>query len=220
MNGARETEPKLSLKYLLREPVVQTGNPPVIIFLHGYGSNESDLFGLSAVVPPEFLVVSARAPIVLGAGQYAWYPLDWSTGAPVGDPKEAETARFVVKKFIDEVVRVFSADTTRIYLLGFSQGAVMSYSVVLTNPNLAKGVVALSGRILDEVMQLPPPKALKTSVFVGHGTQDQVLPIHHARTAKKYLEAIGIMPEYHEYLVAHGISPQEQQDIGAWLLSV
>ena len=219
MNGSIEKQPTLSLAYMLREPIVQSPTPPVIIFFHGYGSNEGDLFGLSALVPPEFLVISARAPIVLGAGQYAWYPIDWSSGTPVGDPNDAAVARLAVMKFIDEVVHAFSADTTRLYLLGFSQGSVMSYAVSLTNPTLAKGVIALSGRILDETMQLDPSAKLGTRFFVGHGTQDQVLPIHHARTAKKYLETRGASTEYHEYLMAHGISAEEQHDIRAWLTS-
>jgi len=64
---------KLSLEYKIREPKIPTDNPPLLILLHGYGSNEDDLFSFAPELPEEFLIISARAPLTLGVDSYAWY---------------------------------------------------------------------------------------------------------------------------------------------------
>ncbi len=216
------TAPTLSLAYRLRMPTAGAGKSPLIIFLHGYGSNEADLFAFANIISPEFLVLSARAPILLGTAQYAWYPLDWSSGAPVGDAHATEAARLIVKKFIDEVIHTFAVDTSQIFLLGFSQGAIMGCAVSLTSPRLLRGVIALSGRVLDETKRAVQvsPALLETSYFIGHGTQDQVLPVLHAREAKKYLESLGVPLEYHEYVTPHGVPSEEVAHVRAWLLGI
>lgn len=209
----------LSLRYLLRAPTEDYAHPPVIIMLHGYGSNEADLLGLADDIPTEFLVISARAPLVLTHGQYAWFSLDYSRGVPVGDKQEAEAGRLLIKRFIDEVIEKFHADPLRVYLLGFSQGAMLSLSVALTFPPLVSGVVALSGRVLKEVKPLVcvTPELKKLKIFLGHGTEDTVLPIRFAHDARGYLEELGVDLAYHEYAIAHSISREEQADVTEWL---
>ncbi len=211
--------PHLSLEYVLRRPAVDTKEPPVLILLHGYGSNESDLFGLSTTLPPSLLVISARAPYVLSESQYAWFSLDFSTGKPVGDSKEAEQSRLQLKKFVDEVAETFMVDRTQIFLAGFSQGAIMSGSVALTFPSLVKGIAMLSGRILPEIKsQVGDKSALKDlHVFLAHGTDDTVLSIRHARDAREYLEEQGVDLEYAEYPIAHAISDEETRALVMWL---
>lgn len=217
-----ENAPILSLKYLIRYPIAKSTKSPVLLMLHGYGSNEADLFSLSEDIPPEFLVISVRAPLTLGVGQYAWYPLEWSSGVPVGDRRASEAARLTIKKFIDEVFLTFDIDTAQLFLLGFSQGAIMSFSVALTFPTIAKGVIALSGRVLDETMSIveKSPTPPLTHFFIGHGIQDQVLPILHARRAKEFLLSQNAPLEYHEYPAPHGITQREESDVHAWIRSL
>jgi hypothetical protein len=59
---AKASDTSLVLHYLVREPVVKTAETPVLILLHGVGSNEQDLFSLANRLPDDFLVISARAP--------------------------------------------------------------------------------------------------------------------------------------------------------------
>ena len=66
-----DSETKMALHYLVREPKEKTEHPPLLLLLHGYGSNEHDLVDLADAVPPEFLVLSVRAPRVLGTGSFA-----------------------------------------------------------------------------------------------------------------------------------------------------
>nr|MBA2732595.1 phospholipase [Acidobacteriota bacterium] len=70
--------PKLSLTHLVRRPVeTASSSPPLLLLLHGIGSNEEDLLGLAPYVDERFLVVSARAPIVMGPASYGWFNIEF-----------------------------------------------------------------------------------------------------------------------------------------------
>jgi phospholipase/carboxylesterase len=216
------TKIKLSLEYLLRHPKSPSEKSPVIFFFHGYGSNEEDLFDLARDIPDEFFVISARAPIELGAGQYAWFPVDWTSGTPKGKVEDAEAVLPVMKQFVDECCDIFRIDSSRVFLLGFSQGAMTSAMLALSLPKLARGVVALSGRLFPKTQEetLRSPERESLHFFMGHGTGDGVIPVHYAHEQKECLTALGVPLEYHEYPMAHGISKEEYQDILAWLRRV
>lgn len=215
------TNGKLSLQYLVRQPKEESAHPPLLLLLHGYGSNEADLTSLADELPPEFLVLSVRAPRILAKGSYAWFDIDFSSGTPVNDKEQAEESRLILKEFIDGVAKDFSVDAARIYMLGFSQGAIMSYSIALTFPGLIRGVAALSGRILKEIRSGVTNKGNEElKIFIGHGTEDTVLRIDFAREAKTYLESIGITPEYHEYGVGHSIVRSETTDLARWFAKI
>jgi phospholipase/carboxylesterase len=205
------------LQYLVREPKVKSAKKKAIILLHGVGSNEADLFSLASQLPDEFLVLSPRGQFTPGAGRYAWYHVDFSTGKPIFNAQQEASSREVIKKFVGQVKQKYEVD--EIYLGGFSQGAIMSYSVGLMNPKEVQGIISLSGRLLavmrplitknDEVQQL--------KVFVAHGIQDNTLPVHYATEAKLYLENLGVQLSYHEYDMGHQINGAVLKDLVTWL---
>ena len=47
----------MDLSYLVREPQNITPETPLLILLHGYGSNEEDLFAFVPTLPEDWLVV-------------------------------------------------------------------------------------------------------------------------------------------------------------------
>ena len=67
----------MSLHYIVREPKQATENPPLLILLHGYGSNEQDLFSFAEELPDNLLIVSAQAPHSMEFGAYAWYAINF-----------------------------------------------------------------------------------------------------------------------------------------------
>jgi phospholipase/carboxylesterase len=83
----------LVLQYLVREPEVKSANNKAIILLHGVGSNESDLFSLANQLPQDFFIISPRGQFTLGAGKYAWYNVDFSTGKPVYNAEQEASSR-------------------------------------------------------------------------------------------------------------------------------
>ncbi|TNE80285.1 MAG: esterase [Bacteroidetes bacterium] len=215
------TANKPSLEYLYREPKVTVEQPPLLILLHGVGSNEKDLFSLAPHLPDSFLIVSARGPITLGANSYAWYQVDFSTGKPVYDPAQEKASRAKILSFIDELKPHHKFDSSRVYFAGFSQGAIMSYSLGLTHPEKIKAIGVMSGRLLEEVKpEIAKEKAKSLKVFISHGTRDGVLPIHYANQAQTYLKELGITPVFKQYNEGHGINAAMLQDLVAWLKEV
>lgn len=208
-----------NLKYLVREPKTASENPPLLLLLHGVGSNEEDLFSFADQLPGEYLVVSARAPVTLGPSSFGWYQVDFSTGKPVFNTEQEKQSRATLISFIEELVRTRQVDPERVLLCGFSQGAIMSYSVALTRPDLVSGFAAMSGRLLEEVKPLvkSSPQLARLRVFISHGTQDNVLPVSGANEAKAYLTSLGITPEMKTYTAGHTINPTMLADLVFWL---
>ena len=210
---------ELSLYHLVREPKVKLDKNPLLLLLHGYGSNEEDLFGFAAQLPDEYLVISARAPYSLPPYGNAWYAIDFDADMnKFTDNVQAAESRDLIAKFIDEVVEAYPVNADNITLLGFSQGTILSYSVALTYPEKVSRVIALSGYLnMDIIENINSRDISKLRFFISHGTQDQVIPVEWARKAPEYLKAKNIPVEYHEYPVGHGVAPQNFYDLVAWL---
>lgn len=209
---------KPSLTYLVREPKVSVDKPPLLILLHGVGSNEKDLFSFAPHLPDKFLVISARAPIVLGPSSFAWYQVDFSSGTPVYNLAQEQNSREVILTFMDELKHDHSFDENEVYLVGFSQGAIMSYSVALSHREKVKGIGILSGRLLEEVKQIINKDQLNTlNVFISHGIQDPVLPIAYAEDAASYLKSLGVKVNFKKYNEGHGINHEMLSDLVHWL---
>ena len=210
---------ELILKYKVRLPQAELSHPPLLILLHGVGSNEDDLFKFADHLPAGLIVVSARAPYTLDQNRYAWYQVDFSSGKPVINAEQAEKSLAVLKLFINQLAERYQADPARVYLAGFSQGAIMSYSAAFTYPEKLAGIAAFSGRILDEVkpsFQLSP--ALKNlEIFISHGIHDPMLPVNYAREAKELIEGYQLHLSYHEYENGHTIDAAVYTDFLGWL---
>jgi phospholipase/carboxylesterase len=207
-----------SLIYLVREPKIKTDKPPLLILLHGAGGNEQEMFSLASHMPDEYLVVSARGPIVFGARSFAWYHVDLSSGKPVINSAEEKKSRTIILDFIEALKLYHAFDDTKVYLCGFSQGAIMSYSVGFTHPDKVKGIIALSGRLLEEVKPLMEvSKLTDMKIFIGHGTNDNVLSVYYARDCARYLRQAGIGFTLKEYPEGHRINAATVADIAVWL---
>lgn len=212
-------EPNASLHYLVREPKVKSAKPPLLLLLHGYGSNEEDLFSLAEFFGDKYLVVSARAPYKISEGSYKWYDLNLENGARSINPQQAEQSRQVILTFLTELKAKHDYDPKQVILCGFSQGAIMSYSVGLSNPHKVQGIIALSGRLLEETKPLLAKASLLKDfkALVVHGRQDNVLPVQNGRDAKAFLEKHQINTTYHEFDMAHTITNEVMAKVVEWL---
>jgi phospholipase/carboxylesterase len=199
--------------------VAQTTPAPVLLLLHGFGSNEHDLMGLAPYLDGRFHIVSARATYDIGFG-YAWYYLYGVPGYLQHDDASRARSLEMLKKFIRELPERVGVQADKIYLLGFSQGAVMSLNVALTAPDLVAGVIAISGYLDDQVEPLVVPETLEEKHFlVMHGTQDDLIPVKGGRAVRDYLQSTPASIAYHEYPVGHTIHPDALEVIREWLAS-
>jgi phospholipase/carboxylesterase len=213
----------LSLTHLVREPRAQSEDaPPLLLLLHGIGSNEADLFGLTPYIDERFLVVSARAPVVLGPGSYGWFRIDFTPEGMTADIEQAKRSLELLHGFIGELTEAYSTDERRTYLAGFSQGAMMSLALMLTRPERVAGVAAMSGRLPAQVLNSVHDREALAGlpVIITHGIYDPVLPVAGARAARKYLEALPVELTYREYPMGHEVSAESLRDVSAWLAGV
>src|SRR5258708_18018051 len=125
-----------SLGTLGRQTLVETSTPPLLLLLHGVGSNEHDLFALAPFLDERFLIISVRAPNTQAPGSYAWFEVDFTPQGPVINPAQAEASRKALIAFLAQPLPTHNADPKQVYLMRFSQGAIMSASVALTRPDL------------------------------------------------------------------------------------
>ncbi len=184
---------------------------PLLVLLHGYGSHEGDLFGMSPGLPLEPVVASLRAPIAESGG-YAW----WSrgTGSPSGDPARdaVDAAAAAVIAWLNTLAN------PSVTLLGFSQGAAMALQLNRVAPGRFASTVALSGFVASgghpgdaELERLRPP------VFWGRGADDAMIPASAIERTAAWLPTHADASIHVYENLAHSISSQELADVSAFL---
>lgn len=214
------TSKKVSLTHLVRQPQQESsGKPPLLVLLHGLGSNEYDLFSMAPVLDDRFLIVSARAPITMMPGMHAWFNIEFTPQRMIPDLNQAEESRKLLLNFIDELIEAYNVDPRCVYLMGFSQGAMMSLSVALTHPEKVTGIAAMSGRLPAQVLakMASLEELSKLTVIVTHGLYDPLIPIENGRHCRDELKKLPLDLTYHEYPMEHQVIEETLRDISRWL---
>ena len=188
--------------------------------LHGYGSDENDLFSFSSELPKELFIISVRAPYTMFPYGNAWYTIHFDAEENKwNDTEQAIQSRDLISKFIDEACVNYPVDKNNVTLLGFSQGTILSYAVALTYPEKVKNIVALSGYISEDVLpeNLESMDYSRLNIYCSHGSLDQVIPVEWARKTPKFLKTLNINYTYSEFPVGHGVAPQNFYEFRKWL---
>jgi phospholipase/carboxylesterase len=208
--------------YLVRPPKLIVDKNPLLLLLHGYGSNEADLFSFAAELPDEYYVISLQAPHDMLYGSYAWYSINFDADASkFSDLGQARTSRDLVISTLDYLQKKYPIDAQAVTLIGFSQGAILSYALALSYPDRIQRVAALSGYLNTEIAasNFEENNFASLQIFASHGTVDQVIPVEWARKAPASLTALGIAIDFSEYPIGHGVSPQNFYDLRQWLVA-
>jgi phospholipase/carboxylesterase len=207
-----------SIKTIERKPRVSGDSPPPLaLLLHGYGSHERDLFDFADQLDPRLHVVSARAPLSLPWGGYAWYHLGGAPGRLLPDAATRTAAVELLERFVAGLPANVGADPARVYLLGFSQGAIMSLALAARRRELLAGVVAISGYLDPDTLPVPAPSFAGLPILQLHGSHDDVIPVVAAHMTRDALQGTEARHEYHEYAIGHGIHPAGLGQIQRWL---
>jgi len=208
------------LLYHICRPSILKENAPALIMLHGYGSDENDLFSFASELTDELFIISIRAPYALQPFGNAWYAINFDAEqGKWSDNEQAKQSRDSIAHFIDEVIEAYPIDKNNVNLLGFSQGTILSYAVALSYPEKVNNVVALSGYInLDIITEGFQNNDLSDlSFYCSHGSVDQVIPVDWARKTPDVLRALNIEYVYEEFPVGHGVAPQNFYALKDWL---
>jgi phospholipase/carboxylesterase len=190
--------------------------PPLLIFLHGRGADEDDLFALAPSIDSRIAVASVRAPLPTDEGGYTWSD-SRTPGRYIGESLRTSLTWFQV--WLDSLARV-RPEPQDVYLLGFSAGMAMASALVLDEPARYAGAIFLSGTLpFDTDVPMTKNRLAGVPVFYGHGSFDRVIPSDLVTRSAKYLrERSGAKVETHTYPIAHEISDAEVRDINAWLV--
>lgn len=190
-------------------PAASGKTDSLVILSHGYGSDGNDLIGLAPywqkILPnTAFVAPNAPEPCPGNPLGYQWFPI--SRLDPHEIARGIEGAAPVLAGFIAEQLAKHALDATRLVLVGFSQGTMMSLHVGLRLGRPLAGILGYSG-----MMAAPPPAALPDAppVMMVHGDSDDMLPQAQMHQAVRMLGQAGISAQWHvSHGVGHGIDPE------------
>jgi len=212
----------LPLKNLFKPSENKDQNNPSVFFLHGFGSNMEDLFGLSPYFPKNWNCISLQASIPLQFNGWAWAEIDFENILKVQNPAQIKHHKKKIVDSIDLSIQELNLDPTQIFILGFSQGAALSLYTGLTDPKKYKGIIALSGCIsLKEFEHEIDHEYIKNlNIFMGNGKQDKIITLPLAHKTRDDLSKLEVKLNYKEYDVEHTISNDCLNDFLIWINKV
>ncbi len=201
-----------------------------VIVMHGLGASPTDFLSfvssmdLSAVGPVRWVFPAAPIqPVTVNGGMEmpSWYDIRGMDIVSRQDEAGLRASAAAVQAVIEREIAL-GVPASRIVLGGFSQGGVMALLVGVRAPQRLAGLLDMSG-----YLALAPATAAERSeanrdvpIFMGHGRQDGVVPIAAGTASRDTLLGLGYAVEWHDYPIQHGVSPEEERDIEAWLVKV
>lgn len=203
----------LSFDYLFREN--RSERARLLLLLHGYGSDEADLFSFGAQLPGRYFVVSLRAPHPLSFGGYAWYSLTAAAnGELISDDAQAMACYEALPAFIDALRDKHHLASEAVTAVGFSQGAAISYGLALNHPEKMGKIAGMSGYINPAYLPKSAEDYSGLDIFMSHGTADAVVPFDWGLKACDTLQELGVKHEFKRYEnLGHSINPSVFQDL-------
>ncbi|WP_185853376.1 alpha/beta hydrolase [Blattabacterium cuenoti] len=210
---------QLSIKHIIKKPNNEK-ETALFLMIHGYGSNERDLFFLKKDLPENFFIISIQGIYSIGIDKYSWYDIDFSNEKKFINILQAQKTIEKISFFIDEAIQEYQLKENQVWLCGFSQGAILSYVLALKKPNKIKKVIALSGYLEKSLL----PEKMNTNLytdlefFISHGKYDTVIPLNWTKRGLKFLKKKKILSlHYKEYESGHTLNSLNYQDLMNWI---
>ena len=216
---------------LLETIEIETGARPdaAVIWLHGLGADGHDFepivpeLKLAGRLSLRFVFPHAPIrPVTLNQGMNmrAWYDILQLGGGREDDPGIRASQKSVEDLIAREGARGIAPH--RVVLAGFSQGGAIVLQTALRYPERLAGVLALS-----TYLPLAPTLAAERNpanqdvpIFMAHGTQDPMIPVHRAVASRDALVKLGYPVQWRDYPMPHSVCLEEISDISAWLTQV
>jgi phospholipase/carboxylesterase len=187
---------------------------PVIFALHGIGYDEQYMLNLLEDLKGEYILIGIQGNLTYENG-FAYYYLK-----NYGNPERElfDSSMENLKNFIEEASNHYPIDSERKYLIGFSQGAILSMSLALILGDSIKGIIPMNGYIPQFLIEEYPLKSIAhLSVFLCQGAADPIFPLNIGQENYDYFREQAGSVKYTIYPTAHEISANNKQDVVAWL---
>ena len=192
------------------KPEDQRAGTPLLVMMHGYGTDESRMVRLFDYLPPDFTCAALRAPMVIG-DHYGWFLLDYFLA---NDFADVISTTNTVHDWINSVRGQHSS----VSLLGYSQGMAMASTLLRLHPKSYQAVVGLSGFVLEndllaltDSFEAPPP------FFWGRDKADLVINEDATAHTEEWLNANTQLTARTYPGMGHAMSKAEMVDVSAFL---
>lgn len=187
---------------------------PTVFAMHGIGSNEQNIMSMLDGLNSDFIVIAIRGNLSQGNG-YAYFHIK-SIGNPIRDMFDESIKE--LENFIHYATGKYGIDPSRRYLLGFSQGAILSMSLALVMGEQIKGIVALNGYIPEFLKIEYPIRSIRNmSIFISHGEYDAVFPKRLGDDNTAYFRERSNHVIYRTYAAGHEVISENLRDFSNWL---
>jgi len=202
----------LTLKISAPSPLLPNTSYPALFILHGMGSDEEDIFPLFESLKDRYFLFAVRGPIPKGSG-YAFF-----NTLRIGYPElgSFESILVQLKETLDETLKRYPIDPQRVFMAGFSQGAILSMSMAARYGSLFKGIAALHGYIPAHVSAEKVADLQDVFVFIGQGQQDPMFSSAVGQANAAFFNDRSPEVVYKTYPSGHWVDPQEKADVLAW----
>ncbi len=209
-----------NLNYSIRPATNEANQPiPVLVLLHGLGSNELDMLNLAQYFDKYLMVVCLQAPFKIGDQKYSWFDFKLNGGNFIYDIDQLNGSIEKVLVYIDKLKTEYNLDSKRVYIGGFSQGAIMSLGISLRHSDKFAGALILSGDLFKEFekevksIEINP----SLSIYMSHGRNDRILPFAEAKKDALLLQDLGVNLESFWFDSKHTISQENYMSMINWM---
>ncbi|WP_262152187.1 alpha/beta hydrolase [Chryseobacterium foetidum] len=206
----------MNLDYIVREPEQITPSTPVLFMLHGYGSNEQDLFSFREDLPKDWILISFRAPGSTEYEGFSWFDINFNSPENFIDTDQANDMVQVLIENIMTIINHYGLTESKTHLCGFSQGGILAYALALRHPELFNKVALMSTypeeKLLTDIVK-DKKKLENLRFFISHGTDDAIIPLEWGRKAADMLYDLSCYFSFREYMNGHGVNQKNYIDL-------
>jgi len=197
------------------------GDPlPMLVLLHGKADTPKVMLRVFANVhAPARLIVPRGVPLdKVPVGPFnhgfGW----WSIHTRVEDEQSFAAAAAEASRRIEIFIQRLLREKPTLgkpVLVGFSQGAIITYTISVQEPNLLSIALPLSGMLpLPLIPNTWPAGKRKPIIHAFHGVRDPVVRIEQDRQSVSRLKALGVPVTLREYPnLVHAFGPLEIIDV-------
>lgn len=190
----------------------------LLILLHGWMGDEKSMWVLARNLTPQYTILAPRGPFPVPESGYSWReisPGTWGKAAL----EDLHPAVQALLAFVDDWSASVGMQASQFDLMGFSQGAAMTYAIALFHPERVRRLAALSGFIPEHGEALLAAQRFSGKpVFISHGREDDLIPVEQARRAIALFKGSGAQVTYCESDAGHKVSKECLKELEIFLM--
>jgi predicted esterase len=192
-------------------PATDSASGETLIVLHGTGGNENDLIGIGQAIAPGAAILSPRGNVLENGAPRFFRRI--SEG--VFDPKEVRSRAEELARFIRAAVVTYRLDPSRLFALGYSNGANVAATMMLVEPDILQSAILFRPMLVYE----PTEKAdlSGSAVFISAGRMDPIVPTASVERLAQLFETVHAEVTLKWQLAGHNLVPSEVREAADWL---